>query len=91
MIGRHVADQQCSGAQPLPRREETRPMCDTMVALPDATAAGSVLFAKNSDRERNEAQFLEHRAAALHAPGSRVRCSYIEVPQATDTHAVLLS
>ena len=66
-------------------------MCDTMVALPDATAAGSVLFAKNSDRERNEAQFLEHRAAALHAPGSRVRCSYIEIPQATDTHALLLS
>ena len=66
-------------------------MCDTMVALPSATASGAVLFAKNSDRERNEAQFLEQRAAARHAPGSTVRCSYIDIPQATETHAVLLS
>lgn len=65
-------------------------MCDTMVALPPATARG-VLFAKNSDRERNEAQFLEHRPAARHAPGSRIRCSYIEIPQAPATQAVLLS
>jgi secernin len=66
-------------------------MCDTMVALPPATASGAVLFAKNSDRERNEAQFLEHRPAARHAPGSTLRCSYIEIPQAAETQAVLLS
>lgn len=66
-------------------------MCDTMVALPSATAAGAVLFAKNSDRERNEAQFLEQRAAARHAPGSVVRCSYIDIPQAAETLPVLLS
>lgn len=66
-------------------------MCDTMVALPAATASGAVLFAKNSDRERNEAQFLEHRPAARHATGSTVRCSYIEIPEAAETQAVLLS
>jgi secernin len=72
-----------------PRRDST--MCDTMVALPPATASGGILFAKNSDRERNEAQFLEHRPAAHHAPGSSVRCSYIEIPQVPETQAVLLS
>lgn len=66
-------------------------MCDTMVALPPATASGAVLFAKNSDRERNEAQFLEHRPAARHGPGSTVRCSYMEIPQTAETQAVLLS
>lgn len=66
-------------------------MCDTMVALPPATVGGSVLFAKNSDRERDEAQFLELVPAARHAAGSTVRCTYIEIPQAERTHAVLLS
>ena len=33
-------------------------MCDTMVALGNATADGSVIFAKNSDREANEAHEL---------------------------------
>ncbi|MCC7272494.1 MAG: C69 family dipeptidase [Alphaproteobacteria bacterium] len=66
-------------------------MCDTMVALPPATAGGVVLFAKNSDRERNEAQPLETFARAAHPAGARLRCTYIEIPQAARTHAVLLS
>lgn len=66
-------------------------MCDTMVALPPATAQGGVLFAKNSDRERNEAQPVEWRPHARHAPGAALRCTYITIPQAAETHAVLLS
>ncbi|QUD87149.1 C69 family dipeptidase [Phenylobacterium montanum] len=66
-------------------------MCDTLVALPPATAAGGVLFAKNSDRERNEAQGLELHPAAEHPEGARLRATYIEIPQARRTHAVLLS
>lgn len=66
-------------------------MCDTMVALPPATATGGVLFAKNSDRERNEAQPLAWLPRARHALGASVRCTYIEIPQAAETHAVLLS
>ena len=31
-------------------------MCDTLVALGNSTADGSVIFAKNSDRDPNEAQ-----------------------------------
>ena len=31
-------------------------MCDTIVALPEATADGAMLLAKNADTEVNEAQ-----------------------------------
>ncbi|MGI0486424.1 hypothetical protein ACN4EK_13370 [Pantanalinema rosaneae CENA516] len=31
-------------------------MCDTFVALPDATIDGSVIFGKNSDRPEGEIQ-----------------------------------
>ncbi|HTN11554.1 MAG TPA: hypothetical protein VL154_11350 [Acetobacteraceae bacterium] len=62
-------------------------MCDTMVA---ATATG-MLFAKNSDRERNEAQYLEALPARDYGAGATLRCTYIAIPQAARTHAVLLS
>ncbi len=66
-------------------------MCDTLVALGDATADGSVVFAKNSDREPNEAHHLVIIPAADHRPGSTVRCTYLELPQVEATHAVLLA
>jgi hypothetical protein len=50
-----------------------------------------VLFAKNSDRDSNEAQLLEWHPAARHAEGSSLRCTWLEVPQARETHRVLLS
>ena len=53
--------------------------------------ADGILFAKNSDRDPNEAQFLDWRPAADHPEGARVRCTWIEVPQVARTHAVLLS
>lgn len=34
-------------------------MCDTFVALGDATSSGATIFGKNSDRQRNEAQLIE--------------------------------
>lgn len=48
-------------------------------------------FAKNSDRDPNEAQLLDWRPAQDHEPGSRLRCTWIEIDQAPRTHAVLLS
>jgi len=66
-------------------------VCDTMIALGNATADGHMILAKNSDREPNEAQWLQFVPRAEHAPGARVRCTYIDVPQVETTYAVLLS
>ena len=65
-------------------------MCDTVVALPPTTADGAVLFAKNSDRERNEAQAVELIAAAEHPSDAGLSCTYIAIPQARRTLACLL-
>lgn len=62
-------------------------MCDTLVSLTD----DGPLFAKNSDRDANEAQVLRWYAAADHAPRSRAACTWAEIDQVPHTHAVLLS
>lgn len=62
-------------------------MCDTLVHVsPDR-----VLFAKNSDREADEPQLIEHHPAQHHVPGAPLRCSHLTIPQSATTHAVLLS
>lgn len=66
-------------------------MCDSFVALPHRTADGAMLFAKNSDRERNEAQALEFKPAAEHEADAGLPCTYITIPQARRTHACLIS
>jgi dipeptidase len=62
-------------------------MCDTIAVVGD----GRVLFAKNSDRDPNEAQSLDWQPRRDHPAGSEVRCTWITIPQAPRTHAVLLS
>jgi secernin len=62
-------------------------MCDTMVVV----SPGRVLFAKNSDRDANEAQLLEWRPRRAYRGDATVRATWIEIPQAAETHAVLLS
>ena len=63
-------------------------MCDTLVSLtPDG-----VLFAKNSDRDPNEAQTPRWYPASDHDPEpGQVDCTWISIPQVEHTHAVLLS
>lgn len=62
-------------------------MCDTLVSITD----DGVLFAKNSDRDANEAQLLDWVPARDHLPDATVRCTWIEIPQVGHTHAALLS
>lgn len=64
-------------------------MCDVMVALRDVTRAGSVVFAKNSDRPVGECQVLHFVPGGGQASGSVVHCSYLDVPQAPRTLATL--
>jgi secernin len=66
-------------------------MCDTVVATGDATADGVTILGKNSDRQPNEAHHLVLIPAADHSPGSRVKCTYIEIPQVEHTYRVLLA
>lgn len=65
-------------------------MCDTMVALANTTADGSVLFAKNSDRDPNEVHELVLFPAA-DPQEAQVQCTYIAIPQVNHTYATLLS
>ncbi len=65
-------------------------MCDTIVALPEATADGAVLLAKNADTEVNEAQQILRLPARGYAPGAAVRITHRVIPQAARTHEVLL-
>lgn len=62
-------------------------MCDTLVHV----LSDRVLFAKNSDREADEPQHLDWQPAREYPPGTRLACSFVEIPQVARTHAVLLS
>jgi len=65
-------------------------MCDTLVALPSVTKNDSLLMAKNSDREPDEAQAIVHISRKLHSD-KKLRCTYIEIPQVTETYECILS
>ncbi len=61
-------------------------MCDTMGRIGSSVS----FFAKNSDRSPNEAQLLEYHERKTGLSGN-VECTYISIPQAEETYAVLLS
>jgi secernin len=65
-------------------------MCDTFVALPAATATGSVLLAKNADTEINEAQHVLKLPRRTYPEGGQVRITHRLIPQARQTHEVLI-
>lgn len=63
--------------------------CDTMVVVAAASATGSTIFAKNSDRNPNEAQYLTVVEGGEHEAGEMVECTYVSIPQAPRTYRVL--
>ncbi len=62
-------------------------MCDTLAIVEN----DRVLFGKNSDRDPNEAQLLEWHPRRTHAPCALVQCTHVEVRQARETNAILIS
>lgn len=66
-------------------------MCDTFVALPPQTADGSTILGKNSDREPNEAQLLTWIPPRTYSADETVTCTYLTIPQVTETRGILLS
>lgn len=66
-------------------------MCDTFVALPDATLNGDLIFGKNSDRPNGEIQDLVSLPAQAHSAGDSLQCTYLQISQAPQTNAVILS
>jgi secernin len=81
--------------------------CDTFIAFPPTTPNGIVVFGKNSDRPQGEGQSItkyparqwydSNKMAADNNDSSSsssivlLRCTYIDIPQAESTYAVLLS
>lgn len=63
-------------------------MCDTIGKISSPTYA---IFGKNSDRAVNEPQLVEFYPAKDYPEGSTVKCTYISVPQAAHTNAIVLS
>ncbi|MHA2474634.1 MAG: C69 family dipeptidase [Promethearchaeota archaeon] len=66
-------------------------MCDTLVALGNSTKDNSVIFGKNSDRANNEAQLITFMPSSKHSIKEDVNCTYITIPQVSETHSVILS
>lgn len=65
-------------------------MCDTITALPEWSLTGSTIFAKNSDRSPNEPHLVIRQEAKTYEPGTRVKLTYIEIPQAGHTLECIL-
>uniref|UniRef100_A0A8C6SNQ4 Secernin-2 n=1 Tax=Neogobius melanostomus TaxID=47308 RepID=A0A8C6SNQ4_9GOBI len=59
--------------------------------LSDTPPSAHLIFGKNSDRPRDEVQEVTYYPAATHPPGSVLGCTYIQIPQVEQTHAVVLS
>ncbi|WP_036484286.1 C69 family dipeptidase [Myxosarcina sp. GI1] len=66
-------------------------MCDSMVALPDVTQAGDLIFGKNSDRPAKEIQDAISIPARTYANNAALECTYITIPQVKHTLAVIIS
>ena len=64
--------------------------CDTFVFLPKEGSCLPTCFGKNSDRPSDEEHLVVHIPRARHQE-SKVRCSYIEIPQVAETFGVVLS
>src|SRR5512133_2454764 len=65
-------------------------MCDTFIFRPEAKNGSKIWFGKNSDREPNEAHEIVFIKGRVHEPGTKVKCTYIEISQGPATFDVIL-
>ena len=65
------------------------PMCDVLIAMPDATKNGKIVFGKNSDRPVDECQVLSSGPRRTGDRGRTVQCCYVTVPDVPDARATL--
>ncbi|MGV2831457.1 hypothetical protein [Myxosarcina sp. GI1(2024)] len=66
-------------------------MCDSMVALPDVTKEGDLVFGKNSDRPAGEIEDAIFIPARTYTTKTSLECTYIKIPQAEHTLAVIIA
>ncbi len=66
-------------------------MCDTIVIPAELSSDGTTIFAKNSDREPNEAQKIVRIPAKDHSENENLDCTYINIPQVKYTNAIIIS
>lgn len=66
-------------------------MCDTFVLMPDFTARKKFYFAKNSDRDPNEAHEVVIIPQQTHNPNETLKCTYVSIPQVEKTYKMILS
>lgn len=66
-------------------------MCDTFVALGNASKDGNVIFGKNSDRPFDEVQLIVYVPQKKHVKGDILKCTYVEIHQVQETNAIILS
>jgi secernin len=64
-------------------------MCDSWIAMKDATLSGNVILGKNSDRPIFDCQPLVFYPRQTWAAESMIQLEYIAVPQVETTFATL--
>lgn len=64
-------------------------MCDILLAMPDSTKNGKVIFGKNSDRPAGECQPLYFSPAREPHPNGKIKCSYLSIPEDTAALATI--
>ena len=60
--------------------------CTTIIAMPDVTADGSTIIAKNRDLSDNDCQYFYMQPGEEH-DDMTVHCQYISIPQIEETYA----
>ena len=64
-------------------------MCDIILALPDSTKSGKMLFGKNSDRPAGECQVLHFSDARRAESRKSIKCSYRDIAETENALATL--